>query len=84
MVTHTPPAMDAMKAMKTKKPPDANVKCNDLKQVVKKEKKQDSITSLRKELADVKRENKHLNKIIQEEGKRHKQEMFVALKLVDD
>ena len=83
MVTHTPPAMDAMKAMKTKKPPDANVKCNDLKQVVK-EKKQDSITSLRKELADVKRENKHLNKIIQEEGKRHKQEMFVALKLVDD
>jgi len=75
--------MDAMKSMKTKKPPDANVKYNNLKQVVK-EKKQDSITSLRKELADVKRENKHLNKIIQEEGKRHKQEMFVALKLVDD
>lgn len=76
--------MDAMKAMKTKKPPDANVKCNDLKQGVKKKKKPDSITSLRKELADVKRENKHLNKIIKDEGARHRQEMFVALKLVDD
>ena len=47
-------------------------------------KKPDSITSLRKELADVKRENKHLNKIIKDEGARHRQEMFVALKLVDD
>ena len=83
MVTHPPPAMDAMKAMKTKKPPDANVKCNDLKQVVK-EKKQDSITSLRKELADVKRDNKHLHQILKRERDQHKQEMFVALKIVDD
>ena len=82
-MTHATPAMDAMKSMKTKKPPDANVKYNDLKQVVK-EKKQDSITSLRKELADVKRENKHLNKIIKQDRDRHKQEMFVALKIVDD